>query len=334
MGQHSSILYCYLVIMLQNVLQIFLCYFRSPTPSGEKEHSFIPLTSDVDNRTSPTPEQSSGENIFNFSLPQSSLFSSFLNRSDSFLSNNPPSVIRSSPTPSPRSTSSENSKSTIPKDRKGSNKSGRRRDMQRRWKSGNTNLKKVVRPTVINLKRIGNRTTYHLSVVSQYELLSSHTFGAAGRRSNKSLSLGAVNHRPSNSRHFLVSLSNYNADTYKSTNGIRLFVEQFVQLLTNIDMFEMIFKAIHNGETIILKKPLGHKIAVSLDSRKSRQMLIALFNDEDLIRPSDVKIMLTRDEWNGLVRISHDFVQSLLLMKDELKPAPSEKDSTPSFHLC
>ena len=144
------------------------------------------------------------------------------------------SSVYSSPTPSPPSSSSASCSSTTAQPhtplkiriRRFSPhlREVRRRKTSRSHFSSFQRRDALIRPAVFNAYRMRRESP-------QFELLSQTTFGAEGKRANKSLSLGTVRLTEKSQLHHLVALRNFNPQTYTSSQGIKLFVEQYVKLM-------------------------------------------------------------------------------------------------------
>lgn len=202
-----------------------------------------------------------------------------------------------------------------------------------------TNLE-VSRMRNYNRSRRVRECTLTLSIpslphITKLELLTTNTFGVKNRRASKSLTLGSVLHKITRKNHFLIAIQDFNPNNYQSSTGIRLFVEQFIKLMANMDLIQQAFKSLQRNENIVVKLNLGFKIIAAIDSRKSNKLFIQLFKDNDFSKPTHISVSLSQEEWRGFLDVGHDLVMRLARMKRELTLDPNEQEEdTKIFHMC
>jgi len=172
------------------------------------------------------------------------------------------------------------------------------------------------------------------SPLTHFEMKWQTTFGAKHRRATKSLCLGVVTHKATSRKHFLVGINNYDPSSYSSSRGIKLFVEQFVQIMTNLDLFLHAFKAIERRTDVHVKLNLCYKVGVELNSRISPRIYIRLFEDCELSQSSNVCVSLSEEEWRSFLDVGHELVLKLNAMKNQLTVAPRPSMDTSPFHKC
>ena len=168
----------------------------------------------------------------------------------------------------------------------------------------------------------------------QFELVCQTTFGAEGRRASKSLSLGTVKLGRKSQLHHLVALRDFNPETHISSLGVKLFVEQYIQLMQSNEFLIQCFECVTREQRAVMKLYLGERVGVVLDTEKSRHLHLALFRDAELSEETEACVTITREEWDGLMVASQDFVMKLSGLKDKFTATPPDNARRERYHRC